>query len=103
MSLQKLKTRYREFKKEQGQCAKCGITHNLTIHHLLGQKEYPEIKHFKMNFVCLCRECHDWIESDFEGLLWETEQFHVIKQELLAFMANYRRLRNGSPIVSQSP
>jgi hypothetical protein len=31
------------------------------------KKKYPEIKHFKANWICLCRSCHDWVELDFEG------------------------------------
>lgn len=87
--------RSRKFKNEQKKCARCGTIENLTVHHLLSKKKYPEIKHFKANWICLCRSCHDWVELDFEGYIWETDQFLEKKQKLLEFVNAYRYLRDN--------
>lgn len=46
--------------KENGKCAVCGSTNNLTVHHLKPTgRGYGYLKYNPGNWIVLCRECHE--------------------------------------------
>ena len=45
--------------KQQGQCAICGATINLTVHHVVPPKGDPDLFFDEHNLVVLCKQCHD--------------------------------------------
>lgn len=46
--------------KENGKCAVCGSTKNLTVHHLKPTgRGYGYLKYNPGNWIVLCRECHE--------------------------------------------
>lgn len=46
-------------------CCKCGMTVNLTLHHLFPKSKYPHLKTSMINQVVLCEECHKHYHNHF--------------------------------------
>lgn len=68
------RTIYRNFRKRALRCEGCGSIFNLTVHHLISQTVL-ELRLDEENFVCLCRDCHDWVEQTLEGKIWASEHW----------------------------
>lgn len=47
------------WRKAGSKCEVCGSTDDLTAHHILDRKRFPDLRHNKHNGLLLCRECHD--------------------------------------------
>ena len=64
-------TRAHCIQKYGGKCFCCGETKNLQVHHLtyehLGFERDDEL-------VCLCNECHKWIEDEKKNLIFLSKQ-----------------------------
>lgn len=60
----KKKQRFKKNKK----CAICGSSENLTVHHIKPTgRGYEYLKFNPMNWLVLCRECHDFLHK-MEGV-----------------------------------
>jgi len=53
----------KRIRKERGECARCGATDTLSVHHVIQPKGNAELFYDESNVVVLCKECHDRMTS----------------------------------------
>jgi 5-methylcytosine-specific restriction endonuclease McrA len=58
-------------------CRNCGLTQNLTAHHICNYKDYPELRLTLSNGAALCVECHKLFHKLFGKTKTTKEQFEV--------------------------
>ena len=51
----------KQVRAEFGECAVCGATEQLTVHHVIPPKGNAELFYEKQNLTVLCKQCHDRI------------------------------------------
>lgn len=45
--------------RDKCECKVCGGNENISVHHIIPYRAYPEIYDLNMNGVCLCKKCHN--------------------------------------------
>ena len=55
----------------KNKCQLCGCVTNLTRHHLIPaskcHNKYKQIKNEESNWIWICRQCHDFLHSEYDN------------------------------------
>ena len=66
------------FKRDKGTCQLCGISQNLSLHHIIYRSENKQLINEPTNCIMLCNNCHRLVHSNKH--LWQPKLLEKIKK-----------------------